>query len=165
MSACTYEGEWREPVVRSLITLKALTYAPTGGIVAAATTSLPEQLGGVRNWDYRFCWLRDATITLQSLLYCGFQSEALAWRKWLLRAIAGDPAELQIMYGVAGERRLDEFVADLAAGLRRQPGAHRQRGGQAVPARRVRRSDGRAAPRPPVRPEGATIRRGRCRSS
>jgi GH15 family glucan-1,4-alpha-glucosidase len=121
MSACTYEGAWREAVVRSLLTLKALTFAPTGGIVAAATTSLPEQLGGVRNWDYRFCWLRDATITLQSLLYSGFQSEAQAWRKWLLRAIAGDPAELQIMYGVAGERRLTEYVADWLPGYDGNP--------------------------------------------
>jgi GH15 family glucan-1,4-alpha-glucosidase len=121
MSACTYDGEWREAVVRSLLTLKALTYAPTGGIVAAATTSLPERLGGVRNWDYRFCWLRDATITLQSLLYSGFQSEAQAWRKWLLRAIAGDPAELQIMYGVAGERRLAEYVADWLPGYDGNP--------------------------------------------
>jgi GH15 family glucan-1,4-alpha-glucosidase len=121
MSACTYDGEWREAVVRSLLTLKALTFGPTGGIVAAVTTSLPEQLGGVRNWDYRYCWLRDATITLQSLLYSGFQQEAQAWRKWLLRAIAGDPAEMQIMYGVAGERRLDEYIADWLPGYDGNP--------------------------------------------
>ena len=94
--------------MRSLITLKGLTYAPTGGIVAALTTSLPEEIGGVRNWDYRFCWLRDATFTLFSLLGAGFHDEARAWREWLLRAIAGSPSELQIMYGVRGERRLIE---------------------------------------------------------
>ena len=118
---CTMQGRWAEPVRRSLITLKALTYAPTGGIVAAPTTSLPEQLGGVRNWDYRFCWLRDATITLQSLMYSGYVDEARDWRHWLLRAIAGNPAELQIMYGVAGERRLDEKVADWLPGYDGNP--------------------------------------------
>ncbi len=121
MSRCTYDGEWSEAVRRSLVTLKALTYQPTGGIVAAVTTSLPEQLGGVRNWDYRFCWLRDATITLQSMLYCGFTAEAEDWRRWLLRAIAGDPSEMQIMYGVAGERRLSEFIADWLPGYDGNP--------------------------------------------
>ena len=106
---CTYDGPEREHVLRSAITLKGLTYAPTGGIVAAATTSLPEFIGGVRNWDYRFCWLRDASQTLRALVGCGFVSEAAAWRDWLVRAVAGDPAELQIMYGAAGERRLTEF--------------------------------------------------------
>jgi GH15 family glucan-1,4-alpha-glucosidase len=107
-SRCTYRGEWREAVMRSLITLKGMTYAPTGGIVAALTTSLPEKLGGVRNWDYRFCWLRDATFTLYSLMQAGYREEAAAWSNWLLRAVAGDPAQLQIMYGAGGERRLTE---------------------------------------------------------
>jgi GH15 family glucan-1,4-alpha-glucosidase len=102
-------GEWTDAVTRSLITLKALTYAPTGGIVAAPTTSLPEQLGGTRNWDYRFCWLRDATLTLLALMNAGYYEEARAWRDWLLRAAAGAPSQLQSMYGLAGERRLSEF--------------------------------------------------------
>jgi GH15 family glucan-1,4-alpha-glucosidase len=115
-SRCTYKGPYREQVLRSLITLKALTYVPTGGIVAAPTTSLPEALGGVRNWDYRYCWLRDATFTLYSLMAAGYREEARAWRDWLLRAVAGDPAQLQIMYGCAGERRLTELVIDWLPG-------------------------------------------------
>ncbi|MEV4973069.1 glycoside hydrolase family 15 protein [Streptomyces scopuliridis] len=105
---CRYQGPHREAVMRSLITLKALTYGPTGGIVAAPTTSLPEDLGGVRNWDYRYCWLRDSTLVLEALLSAGYLEEAAAWRDWLLRAVAGDPADLQIMYGLGGERRLPE---------------------------------------------------------
>ncbi|MFF3455883.1 glycoside hydrolase family 15 protein [Streptomyces sp. NPDC002730] len=107
-SRCRSDSPYHEAVVRSLITLKALTFAPTGGIVAAPTTSLPEEIGGVRNWDYRFCWLRDSTLTLDALISAGYLDEAAAWRDWLLRAVAGDPADLQIMYGLAGERRLPE---------------------------------------------------------
>ena len=105
---CTYKGAWREPVLRSLLTLKALSFFPTGAIVAAPTTSLPEQLGGPRNWDYRFCWLRDAALTLVALMAGGYIEEARAWRHWLHRAVAGDPEDVQIMYGLAGERRLHE---------------------------------------------------------
>jgi GH15 family glucan-1,4-alpha-glucosidase len=113
---CTYEGEHRDLVMRSLITLKALTYGPTGGIVAAPTTSLPEKLGGLRNWDYRFCWLRDATFTLLALMNSGYTEEASAWHNWLLRAAAGSPANMQIMYGIMGERRLLEWEAGWLSG-------------------------------------------------
>lgn len=112
----SYDGPWAAAVRRSVITLKALTYAPTGGIAAAATTSLPEQLGGSRNWDYRFCWLRDAAFTLQSLVGTGYIEEAKAWREWLLRAVAGDPADLQIMYGLDGRRRIPEYTIDWLPG-------------------------------------------------
>ncbi len=110
------KGEWRDAEIRSLLTLKALTYHPTGGIVAAPTTSLPEKIGGVRNWDYRFCWLRDATFTLYALLLSGYREEAQEWREWLLRAVAGSPSEVQVMYGLAGERRLPEYELPLLGG-------------------------------------------------
>jgi GH15 family glucan-1,4-alpha-glucosidase len=113
---CRSAGDWTEAVRRSVITLKALTYLPTGGIVAAPTTSLPEQLGGQRNWDYRFCWLRDATLTLLGAMNAGYYEEAQAWREWLLRAVAGSPDQLQIMYGIGGERRLTEWTADWLPG-------------------------------------------------
>ncbi len=117
--SCGHEGAYHEEIHQSLLILKALTYAPTGGIVAAATTSLPEVVGGPRNWDYRFCWLRDATLTLGAMLECGYCDEARAWRSWLLRAVAGDPADLQIMYGLAGERRLDERELEWLDGFER----------------------------------------------
>lgn len=113
---CTYQGDCRDLVMRSLITLKALTYAPTGGIVAAPTTSLPEKLGGARNWDYRFCWLRDATFTLLALMNSGYTEEASCWHNWLLRAVAGAPGHMQIMYGIMGQRRLLEWEADWLPG-------------------------------------------------
>lgn len=115
-SQCTYDGPWRESVLRSLITLKALTFDPTGGIVAAATTSLPEDLGGVRNWDYRYCWIRDATLTIYALVQNGFMKEAQAWRRWLVNAVAGVPSKMQIMYGPAGERRLPEITLEWLPG-------------------------------------------------
>ena len=146
---------------RSLMVLKTLTYAPTGGIVAAPTTSLPEWIGGVRNWDYRYCWLRDATLTLLALLHGDHVDEALQWRHWLLRAVAGDPADLQIMYGVAGERRLTEFELPWLAGLRGLgAGARRQRGERAAPDRRLRRGDGRALPGARARPTEGKARLG-----
>lgn len=129
---CQYDGRWREAVVRSLITLKALTYGPTGGMVAAVTTSLPEQLGGQRNWDYRFCWLRDATFMLYSLLDAGYLDEAQSWRDWLLRAVAGKASQMNLMYGVGGERRLTEIELDWLPGyeesrpVRVGNAAHRQ---------------------------------------
>jgi GH15 family glucan-1,4-alpha-glucosidase len=113
---CTVGGRWADAVCRSLITLKALTYAPTGGIVAAPTTSLPEKIGGVRNWDYRYCWLRDATLTLLALMDAGYYDEAREWRAWLVRAVAGAPDQMQIMYGIAGERRLPELEIPWLAG-------------------------------------------------
>jgi GH15 family glucan-1,4-alpha-glucosidase len=115
-SRCTYQGDAPDLVMRSLITLKALTFAPTGGIVAAPTTSLPEKLGGARNWDYRYCWVRDATFTLLVLMNSGYTEEALAWHSWLLRAVAGAPAHMQIMYGIMGQRRLLEWEADWLPG-------------------------------------------------
>lgn len=115
-SHCTYEGKWRDIVMRSLITLKSLTYHPTGGIVASPTTSLPEHIGGARNWDYRYCWLRDATLTLLSLMNAGYYREAAEWRDWLLRAAAGHPDQVQIMYGISGERMLWEWELDWLPG-------------------------------------------------
>ena len=131
-SRCRYKGPHRDRVMRSLIVLKALTYEPTGGMVASPTTSLPERLGGVRNWDYRYCWLRDATFTLFALLTSGYEEEAAAWQEWLLRSVAGRPSELQIMYGIGGDRLLPEFELDWLSGyegstpVRVGNAAHRQ---------------------------------------
>ena len=134
-------GPWTADVKRSLITLKALTYMPTGGIVAAATTSLPEHIGGPRNWDYRICWLRDATATLLAFMNLGYFEEAAAWREWLMRTAAGDPGQMQIMYGVAGERRLPRMGGAVAFRLHGlAAGPRRQRRLGAVPARHLRRS-------------------------
>ena len=131
---CALGGRWREPIIRSLITLKMLTYSPTGGIVAAATTSLPERIGGPRNWDYRFCWIRDATLTLYALLTAGYRDEASAWREWLLRAAAGHPSDLQIMYGITGVRRLQtELELDWLPGYAdSQSGTDRQCSASAI---------------------------------
>ena len=116
MRGCAYEGDYPDAVRRSLVVLKALTYLPTGGIVAAPTTSLPERIGGARNWDYRYCWLRDATFTLMALMNAGYQDEAKAWRDWLLRAVAGDASKAQILYGVGGQRRIAEYELDWLPG-------------------------------------------------
>jgi GH15 family glucan-1,4-alpha-glucosidase len=113
---CNHHGDYHDEIHQSLLVLKALTYAPTGGLVAAPTTSLPEAIGGMRNWDYRFCWLRDATLTLTAMLNAGYQDEAVEWRSWLLRAVAGNPADVQIMYGIGGERRLEERSLDWLPG-------------------------------------------------
>ena len=152
--------------VRSLVTLRLLTHGGTGGIVAAVTTSLPEDLGGERNWDYRFCWLRDASLTLEALLESGYDEEALLWRSWLLRAAAGDPQDLQIMYAVDGGRDLAERTLDHLPGLRRlHAGADRQRRGAPAPDRRARRGDDRPGDGPRRRRARTTRTPGRCSGS
>ena len=155
-----------ELVTRSLITLKALTYAPTGGIVAAPTTSLPEWIGGVRNWDYRFCWLRDATLTLLALMNAGYYEEAAAWRDWLLRAVAGRPEQVQIMYGIARRAPAGRMGSAVAAGLSQLAArsASATRAHNQLAARRLRRGDGCAAPGPPRRHRRRATTAGPCRS-
>ena len=146
--SCSTTANTATPVERSLITLKALTFRPTGGIVAAATTSLPECIGGVRNWDYRYCWLRDTTFTLLALTNGGYYDEATAWQDWLLRAVAGSPDQIQIMYGLKGERQLVEWEADWLPGYESsRPGAGRQRRAHPGAARYLRRNAGLLFPR------------------
>ena len=165
MGQSNYDGGWQGEVRRSLVVLKALTFHPTGGIVAAATTSLPEQLGGSRNWDYRYCWLRDAALTLQALAGAGFIAEAGRWRDWLLRAVAGDPADLQIMYGLTGDRRIPELELPWLSGYE---GSTPVRIGNAA-ADQLQLDvwgetlDGLASPARPACP--ATTTPGRCRST
>ena len=143
-----YDGRWRDAVVRSLITLKALTYAPTGGIVAAVTTSLPEAIGGVRNWDYRYCWPRDATFTLYAFLLAGYRDEAHAWRHWLLRAAAGRPEDMQTVYGLSGERQLTEYTLPWLPGYENSaPVRVGNAAADSVAARHLRRGHRRAAAR------------------
>ena len=161
--ACQHQGDYHEEIHQSLLVLKALTYQPTGGIVAAPTTSLPEWIGGVRNWDYRYCWLRDATLTLVAMLHAGYRDEAIAWREWLLRAVAGDPADVQIMYGIAGERRLDERELEWLPGFARlAAGAGGQRRLDAAAARRLRRGAGCRVPDARARRSRARRSAGRC---
>ena len=148
-TACAYDGDWRPQVVRSLITLKALTFEETGAICAAPTTSLPEDLGGERNWDYRYCWLRDAALSIDALMLGGYTEEAMAFGAWLQRATASHPSQAQILYGLGGERTPERGDARLAARVRGlDAGAHRQRRLGAVPARRVRRAARRRRPLP-----------------